>query len=122
MYYKRYIFGNAAEGEESVRVKAEDYFEMERGYGLLSLDQAGPRADHFTGTGGWYPSRDTFPEMLNTDLGAAVSEREFPLRFRARVPEKGTYEVTVVLRAGKEGCERVEKDGWPTGRGIRAKL
>lgn len=145
MYYKSYIFGDAvcekevacgkeivcgkeiACGEEiicgiedisegnAVRVKAEDYFEQEKGYGLIPLDQAERRADRFTGSGGWYAGEtyketkeDARPEMIDTASGVTMGKREFPLRFRARVPAKGIYEVTVTLCAGERGCERVD--------------
>ncbi|ODM02517.1 rhamnogalacturonan acetylesterase [Eisenbergiella tayi] len=97
------------ENGDGVRVTSHDLYEEQKGYGFLDCSTTSASADRFTGTGGWNLREETegkqdFPASLyDTEDGAELLGAGIPLRFRASVPENGTYAVTVIIRGGRDG-------------------
>lgn len=90
MYQIKYGFNKDAFDE---KVESSQTYEEEKGCGFLPFSKKAGGADRFTGTAGW-----NFTADGRKGIG-------YPLRFRAAVPQKGTYRVTVVLKAGVEAVK-----------------
>ncbi len=131
------VSADALNSEGIQRVSAADLYSEEKGYGIVPLGGP-RRADRFTGTGGWCPGpvyegiaceepayerpayeRSAYAEPCGKsgregdfrsvrEGGVTASRAGCPLIFRAKVPGKGVYRVTVTLSGGERGCERLD--------------
>ena len=116
MYRKSYGFGTCVRENCDISVRKEEFYQEEKGYGLLPLGKEGQRPDRFTGTGGWYAAASCREKEAWGDLcgfksgprGISLEKAGYPLRFRARVPHKGIYRVTICVNGGENGCERLD--------------
>lgn len=122
MYAKSYAFYDA---QCDIRGSVSDFYTEERGYGFLDFTEEGNGKDRFTGTGGFRTGEAARQYACSTErcapegmeeaenksryafkdgeYGAEVKLAGYPLRFRARVPEKGVYRVHAVIRGGDRG-------------------
>lgn len=117
MYAKSYAF---YETKCDVRGSVADLYTEERGYGFLNFKEEGNGKDRFTGTGGWRTGEGAClgPKQNEQQEAGSGSERQgfrdsaygaelmlagYPLRFRASVPQKGVYRVSVAIQGGDRG-------------------
>lgn len=99
------------EKKDGVRVAPGDMYDDRKGYGFLQFGTQTSPADRFTGSGGWNPGEEWIKKQealssvlwYETEDGVEISEEGMPLRFRAAVPENGTYRITVDIRGGRDG-------------------
>ena len=108
MFQQKYTFTGTGDG---IPVSSRDIYQEEKGYGFLDPAKGGIGWDRHTGTGGWNPAGDgrVMPEVSMTDseYGVQLHGKGVPLRFRASVPEKGVYAVTVTIQGGSGGLNRL---------------
>lgn len=112
--------------EGAVKVSSGELYQDQKGYGFLreenpQTENGTAVSDKFTGTGGWiadqgYPLAGHIQEspfimeevmLLDSAYGVELFGHGVPLRFRAAVPEKGVYAITVVIQGGMDGLKGV---------------
>lgn len=109
MFTKRYAFFDAP---CDIKLNAESLYNEKQEYGLIGFAGAKRDKDRVTGTGGFNPADNAScaVSFLQEEKGIRLAGNEahlYPLRFRAAVPEKGVYHITVTLTGGKEGAKNV---------------
>lgn len=90
---QKYIFTQHEQGD-GILVHVDDLYNEAKGYGFIPLDQPLEKnGDFFKATAGW--------------IADSVSKERYPLRFRAKVKEKGNYKVTVTIEGKSTGVDGV---------------
>lgn len=101
MYYKQYSF---CKNQPGIFLASKDSYDSYVGAGFVDLSQKERGKDRFTGTGGWNPGGRGIPhENPSIEDGndeVEIKKGRVPLRFRAAVPCKGVYRVTVKIQGG----------------------
>jgi lysophospholipase L1-like esterase len=112
LFNKNYSFESNTE-TDAIPVSAKDLYNSSTGYGFLPLtSHSDNTADKFIECGGWLPGKQPnitgrATALSDSVFGVELRQKDWPLRFRASVPEEGVYAVTIKINGGNEGLAKL---------------
>jgi lysophospholipase L1-like esterase len=112
LFIKNFSFIPNTSNEDVLRVSAGDEFNIMKGYGFLPFtNQPSLPADKFKGYAGWQPripfTNEDIATLNDSEYGVELSQKGYPLRFQASVPEQGVYAITVKINGGSTGLDHL---------------
>jgi lysophospholipase L1-like esterase len=112
LFSKKFSLGTV-QTDDAILVSAQDLYIKNKGYGMIPYDTPfGSATERLMESGAWSPEEELFktariPEFAGNEFGVEICSAGWPLRFRAAVPEEGTYKVTVTIKGGNEGLQKL---------------